>query len=297
MRGFGFGGLTALVGVFLAASVSVSAVAAEAPTKSIHIFHRHSGVVAESNILASSSLNRRAVGGSYSLGARSGKTRYGSHGLTHLAGYSYHGQPGYRFGKTSKAQYSSGGLQCVPFARAASGIELKGNAANWWDAAEGIYDRGARPESGSVLNFRAIGRMHLGHVAVVTAVLDSRQIEIEHANWAGSGAAKGGISHNIPVIDVSAENDWSAVRVGLGHTGEYGSVYPTYGFIYDRPDRGTMEANTGVNTGKTSIGTNRLARGNSTAAFDEMAQASTRPRLSNLLDANYTGDTPSRSLR
>lgn len=25
-----------------------------------------------------------------------------------------------------------GGLQCVPFARAASGIELKGNAVNWW---------------------------------------------------------------------------------------------------------------------------------------------------------------------
>jgi len=291
MRVFGFDGLTALVGVFLAASVSVSAVAAEASTKSIHLFHRHSSVVAESNILASSSLSHRVIGG-YSLAAHSGKTRYGSHGPTHLAGYAYHGQPGYRFGKTAKAQYSFGGLQCVPFARAASGIELKGNAANWWDAAEGVYDRGARPESGSVLNFRAIGRMHLGHVAVVTAVLDSRQIEIEHANWAGPGAAKGGISHNIPVIDVSAENDWSAVRVGLGRTGEYGSVYPTYGFIYDRPDRGTMEANTGAN-----IGTNRLARGNSTAAFDEVAQASTRPRLSNLLNANYTGDAPSHSLR
>ncbi len=296
MRVFGFDGLTALVGVFLAASVSVSAVAAETPTKSIHLSPRHSGaassVVAESNILATSSLSRRETGGSYLLGSRLGKARYGSHGLTHLAGYSYHGQPSYRFGKNSKAQYRSGGLQCVPFARAASGIELKGNAANWWDAAEGVYDRGARPESGSVLNFRAIGRMHLGHVAVVTAVLDSRQIEIEHANWAGPGAAKGGISHNIPVIDVSAENNWSAVRVGLGRTGEYGSVYPTYGFIYDRPDRGTMEANTGAN-----IGTNRLARGNSTAAFDEVAQASTRPRLSNLLDANYTGDAPSHSLR
>jgi len=94
-----------LVGVFLAASFSVSAVAAEASTKSIHLFHRHSSVVAESNILATSSLSRRETGGSYLLGSRLGKARYGSHGLTHLAGYSYHGQPSYRFGKNSKAQY------------------------------------------------------------------------------------------------------------------------------------------------------------------------------------------------
>jgi hypothetical protein len=42
------------------------------------------------------------------------------------------------------------------------------------------------------------------------------------------------------VIDVSANNDWSAVRVGLGQSGSYGSVYPTYGFIYDRPDNGRL---------------------------------------------------------
>jgi hypothetical protein len=44
------------------------------------------------------------------------------------------------------------------------------------------------------------------------------------------------------VVDVSAANDWTAVRVGLGRSGEFGSVYPTYGFIYDRPDTGTMVA-------------------------------------------------------
>jgi hypothetical protein len=38
------------------------------------------------------------------------------------------------------------------------------------------------------------------------------------------------------VVDVSEANDWSAVRVGLGRSGDFGSVYPTYGFIYDRPD-------------------------------------------------------------
>ncbi len=140
-----------------------------------------------------------------------------------------------RYASTS---YTSGGISCVPFARIATGIELKGNAANWWDAANGVYARGQQPEGGSVLNFRANGHMRLGHVAVVTRVVDSRQIEIDHANWAGPGSNKGGVSRGVSVIDVSTNNDWSAVRVALSHSGDYGSVYPTYGFIYDRPDTG-----------------------------------------------------------
>ena len=38
------------------------------------------------------------------------------------------------------------------------------------------------------------------------------------------------------VVDVSENNDWTAVRVELGRPGTYGSIYPTYGFIYARPD-------------------------------------------------------------
>ncbi len=136
-----------------------------------------------------------------------------------------------------------GGLSCVPFARAATGIALKGNAANWWDAAAGVYERGSRPELGSVLNFRATGHMRLGHVAVVTNVVGDREIEIDHANWSGPGASKGGVSRGVRVEDVSESNDWSSVRVALGHSGDWGSVYPTYGFIYDRPDGGGMIAN------------------------------------------------------
>ena len=136
-----------------------------------------------------------------------------------------------------------GGLQCVPFARENTGIELAGNAATWWSNAEGVYERGARPEVGSVLNFRANGRMRMGHVAVVSNVVNGRNIEIDHANWAGPGAGRGSVSRNITVVDVSPNNDWSAVRVALGHTGDFGSVYPTYGFIYDRPDKGMMVAN------------------------------------------------------
>ena len=52
----------------------------------------------------------------------------------------------------------------------------------------------------------------------------------------------GGVARNIPVVDVSAANDWTAVRVGLGGAEQFGSVYPTYGFIYDRADTGQMLA-------------------------------------------------------
>ena len=130
-------------------------------------------------------------------------------------------------------------LQCVPFARENSGIELSGNAGTWWNNASGLYERGARPEVGSILNFRATGHMRMGHVAVVTNVISTRHIEIDHANW----GAPGRISRNIDVVDVSPGNDWTQVRVALSQAEDYGSTYPTFGFIYDRPDHGTMVAN------------------------------------------------------
>ena len=177
------------------------------------------------------------------------------------------------------AAHYYGGLQCVPFARAASGIELKGNAVNWWDAAAGVYERGSQPEVGAVLNFRANGGMRLGHVAVVRDVVNSREIEIDHANWAWSG--KGNISRGVTVVDVSERNDWSAVRVALGHGEQFGSIYSTYGFIYDRPDSGTMEASSRPVMSAPS----RDVRG-----LDEVAEAP-----GGLVSAAY--DAPVRSIR
>jgi hypothetical protein len=139
----------------------------------------------------------------------------------------------------------AGGISCVPFARNDSGIELTGNAWQWWDHAAGVYARGAVPETGSVLAFRANPNMRLGHVAVVSRIVNAREVEIDHANWWGRGMY-GGIAHNVPVVDVSEANDWSAVRVGLGRDGEFGSVYPTYGFIYDRLDDGVTVAAAGA---------------------------------------------------
>lgn len=168
-----------------------------------------------------------------------GRASYARHG-----GYGYgmreaRAATWYHSGRARFRRIASGGavLQCVAFARADSGIELTGNAVNWWDNAEGVYARGLRPETGSVLSFRANGHMRLGHVAVVSDVIDGRTIVVDHSHWGSRG-----VSHAMSVIDVSENNDWSAVRVEIGHTGTYGAIYPTHGFIYARPAGGERTA-------------------------------------------------------
>ncbi len=118
-------------------------------------------------------------------------------------------------------------LSCVPYARAVSGIQLSGDAWQWWDEAAGLYPRSQSPAAGAVLVFRPHGSMTVGHLAVVTRVAEARQILVTQANWLPRR-----IEHDQPVVDVSPDNDWTAVRVwyepvhALGRT-----VYPTDGFI------------------------------------------------------------------
>ncbi|GAB5349549.1 CHAP domain-containing protein [Alteriqipengyuania sp. 357] len=120
-------------------------------------------------------------------------------------------------------------LQCVPYARQVSGIQIHGNALTWWGQADGRYPRGGEPQVGAVLAFRPTGAMPLGHVAVVSAILDDRRILLDHANWSGPGVIDSGVL----AIDVSAEGDWSSVRVWYGPSGGLGSRHnPTFGFIY-----------------------------------------------------------------
>jgi surface antigen len=150
-----------------------------------------------------------------------------------------HGVAGHHYRHHIRAaRYRHSGLQCVPYAREISHIDLSGNAFLWWAEASGRYARGSAPEEGAVLNFRPIGRMPLGHVAVVTSVLDNRTILITQANW-----VPGTITNDVTVEDVSANNDWSEVQVELGDSSSWGAPYPTYGFIYNRPDTGTVIAN------------------------------------------------------
>lgn len=123
-----------------------------------------------------------------------------------------------------------GFLQCVPYARAISGIEIFGDAWTWWQAAAGRYQRGARPLPGAVLVLKRDGRLPSGHVAVVSALVNAREIRITHANWGYAGKPRGQVDRDIPVIDVSPANDWSEIRVWNGDT--FGRIYPAHGFIY-----------------------------------------------------------------
>ena len=86
--------------------------------------------------------------------------------------------------------------------------------------------------------------MTRGHVAVVRRVVAPREVRIDHANWGGPGIRRGSVMQDVSVIDVSDMNDWSAVRVQSGRDDSaFGRVYPTFGFIYNRPDD---SANTGT---------------------------------------------------
>jgi hypothetical protein len=119
-------------------------------------------------------------------------------------------------------------LQCVPYARELSRLDLRGDAWTWWDQAKGRYRRGQRPAVGSVLVLRRKGGSR-GHLAVVTRILGEREIVASHANWLNRGQ----IHVDTPIRDVSHENDWSAVRVWYTPGEVLGkSVYPAYGFIY-----------------------------------------------------------------
>jgi surface antigen len=121
-------------------------------------------------------------------------------------------------------------LECAPFARAATGIQLYGDAASWWDQAEGRYARSSDPVQGGVLVFRRSARLPSGHVAVVDEQVSAREIRVTQANWVHHRITRGE-----KVVDTSAGNDWSEVRVWWEPVGALGvTAYPTYGFISPR---------------------------------------------------------------
>lgn len=130
-------------------------------------------------------------------------------------------------------------LQCVPYARQVSGIQIYGDAHTWWGQAEGRYARGDRPKIGAVLAFKPHGNSRLGHVAAVSRIIDSRTILIRHANWSPINGRRGQIEDNVRVIDVSPDNDWSAVRVWYAPIEDMGGTqWPVEGFIYpSKPSR------------------------------------------------------------
>ncbi len=131
------------------------------------------------------------------------------------------------------------GLQCVPYARSLTGISIYGDAWTWWGQADGRYARGNKPKPGAVLAFKAHGAMKLGHVAAVRKIVDSRTLLISHANWSRIDGIRGHVEENVKVIDTSAANDWSQVRVHFAALGDLGTThYPVHGFIYPTAAKG-----------------------------------------------------------
>lgn len=130
-------------------------------------------------------------------------------------------------------------LQCVPYARQITGISIYGDAHTWWDQAEGRFARGYKPKVGAVMAFKPHGNSRLGHVAAVSRIVDKRTILIRHANWSPINGRRGQIEDDVRVIDVSTDNDWSAVRVWYAPSQNLGaSQWPIEGFIYPaRPGR------------------------------------------------------------
>ena len=119
--------------------------------------------------------------------------------------------------------------ECVPYARNISGVQIWGDAVTWWAQAENKYVRSTRPAEGSVLVLRGWNDDRRGHVSVVKEIIDARTIRVDHANWMRGGE----ISINVPVTDVSPDNDWSQVRIWHVPGGYWGGrTYQVQGFIH-----------------------------------------------------------------
>jgi surface antigen len=119
-------------------------------------------------------------------------------------------------------------LECVPFARALSGIRLNGDAPDWWWEAGGRYTRSSSPQVGSVMVFAPTARLPHGHLSVVSQLRSRREVLVTQANW---------VHHRVTtdqlVLDVSPDGDWSMVRVWWPPTDALGATkYPVLGFIW-----------------------------------------------------------------
>lgn len=129
---------------------------------------------------------------------------------------------------TARVTNSRARLQCVPFARRESGVEIYGNANTWWRQARDRYETAQMPQEQAVLVLEGYNTTSRGHVAVVKEVVSPRLIIVDHANWLNRGE----ITRDVPVMDVSEAGDWSEVRVWHvpgRHWG--GRTYNVQGFI------------------------------------------------------------------
>ena len=140
---------------------------------------------------------------------------------------------------TARVSNSRAGLQCVPFARRESGVQIYGDANTWWSQASSRYETADAPSEGAVLVLRGYANANRGHVAVVREVVSSRMIIVDHANWLNGGE----ITRDVPVRDVSEAGDWSKVQVWHVPGRHWGArTYDVQGFILNLVTQAVAEA-------------------------------------------------------
>jgi len=145
-----------------------------------------------------------------------------------LAPSAFERQPDAAYEPIARITNRRANLQCVPFARAESGVNIRGDAYTWWDQAADRYERSNTPEEGAVLVLHGYNDPNRGHVAVVREIVSPRMIIVDHANWLNHGE----ITRDVPVRDVSPNNDWSQVQVWYVPTRQWGArSYDVQGFI------------------------------------------------------------------
>lgn len=145
-----------------------------------------------------------------------------------LAPRAFERAPDAAYEPTARVTNGRARLQCVPFARRESGVEIYGNANTWWRQAQDRYQTAQTPQEQAVLVLEGYNTTARGHVAVVKEVVSPRLIIVDHANWLNRGE----ITRDVPVMDVSEAGDWSEVRVWHvpgRHWG--GRSYNVQGFI------------------------------------------------------------------
>ena len=129
--------------------------------------------------------------------------------------------------------YNKSPIQCVPFAREASGFDIYGDAYTWWDQApQKGYAQGAKPAKGAVMVLKKGRKLSRGHLAVVTDILNEREIEVSHSNWGDTKKTRSYIYKSMRVQDISPKNDWSIVSFWNKYYNQYGLPYKNNGFIY-----------------------------------------------------------------
>jgi hypothetical protein len=145
-----------------------------------------------------------------------------------LAPRAFERAPDEAYEPTARIADARSRLQCVPFARQESGVEIYGNANTWWTQARGRYETTSDPSEGAVMVLRGYATENRGHVAVVKEVVSPRLVIVDHANWLNAGE----ITRDVPIRDVSAAGDWSQVQVWHVPGRQWGArTYNVQGFI------------------------------------------------------------------